>query len=181
MVQKEKGFRSFSAGWDESCLCVENLWYWGHWLSSYPCVQAHLSVYIRLKMGYCKCKYGMARSFFLQFKLEKLRFSCFLKDAFCTKIKWHFYKSPGMLLWVTVSPPLHYWAAWAKPRSLPRCGWILVVLCGSWFTLGSFRGEGAVSVQKSTGVLTKINLCSWGNRDLKVLWALKLWFGKYWS
>lgn len=112
-------------------------------------------------MGDCKYKYGMASSFFLQFKLEKLRFSCFSKDAtvFVPRLNDIFNKSksPGLLHWATISPPLHCWTAWAKPRSLPRCRWILVVLYDSWFTLGSFRGKGAVSMQKSIGVLTQLN------------------------
>lgn len=108
----------------------------GRWLSSYTCLQTHLSVYMRLKMGDCKCKYRMASSFFLQFNLEKLRFPCFSKDAtvFAPRLNDISYKSkrPGSLLWATIPPPLHCWAAWAKPRSLPRCGRIFVVLCDSY-------------------------------------------------
>lgn len=80
----------------------------GHWLSSYPCLQTHLSVYVRLKMGDYKCKYGIAISFFLKFKLEKPRFPCFSKD-FAPRLNDIFYKSksPGSLLWAAIPPPLH--------------------------------------------------------------------------
>lgn len=53
--------------------------------------------------------------------------------------------------------PLCCRAAWAEPPSLPRCGWRLVMLYDSWFTLGSSGRKGTVSMWRSTGILTPVN------------------------
>lgn len=91
MVQKEKGFKSFCAGLDESCLCVESLCDVGCWLSSIHVLKLICLFSSGSKWESWKCQHGKGNSCFLQFKLEELRFAVlgFFKRCcgLCIKIK----------------------------------------------------------------------------------------------
>lgn len=125
------------AGSDESCLCLESLWWGGSLAEQYLHSEVPLSVHIRhSEWEYHKCKHGKANSCFLQFRLEDLRFAVlgFLRRCYSLLLRLNDIsrkrKGPGLELWATISPLPPCWAACARPLSLPdvgECLWRCVI------------------------------------------------------